>query len=196
MIKTLFWATSILVACGSALPEEDRGETEAGASSSAPQQCIMEAGSLRPGGSGVFKIGTPAERILSECPSAIDTVMLDEEGNPERVIVVRDSLGEIRVEIAEGRVWRVRVTTPRATTDEGIGAGGPLASLLELPGLEVLTNAGQIFVTSSAHCGLSFRLNYVAEPAEISRSWTRSDLERLPPSTAIEEVLLSACQQE
>lgn len=193
MIKRILLLALMLPSCG--FTEDERTQAGTAGALTAGDQCVMESGSLRSGGSGLFRLGTAADSILARCPSAIDTVEFDAEGNPERVINVKDSVGAIRVEIAGERAWRIRVTTPRATTDEGIGVGDRVTDLLALPDIEVLTGEGQLFVTSSAHCGLSFRLDHVPEPAQQSRPWTRSDLERLRSSAQVEEVLVFECDE-
>src|SRR5690606_19881765 len=187
----------VLIGC-TAPSRESKQEAEAGAAESTnAEPCGVGPGSIDANGVGVFRIGATVADVLADCPAAVDTVALDIEGNLQRALVHALSEGEeIRAEIVDGAVWRVRVTTPAATTGDGMGVGVPLSRLLELPGIRTFEGEGRLFVTVAEHCGLSFRLNHVPGRGEHRGVWTESALEKLPGSTRIDEVLVFGCPND
>ena len=174
---------------------ESEQDAEAGvAGSTDTGQCGVGPGSIEADGVGAFRIGATVADVLAGCPAAVDTVALDIEGNPQRALVLTLSEAEeLRAEVVDGAVWRVRVTTPAATTADGLGVGIPLRRLLESPGMRAFEGEGRLFVTVAEHCGLSFRLSHVPGPGGRRGVWTESALEKLPGSTRIDEVLVFGC---
>jgi hypothetical protein len=195
-IQRLFILSMVLLGC-TPPSRASKQEADAGAAGSTDtEQCGLGPGSIETSGVGVFRIGATPADVLAECPSAVDTVALDIEGNPQRALVLTLSEGgEIRAEVVGGAVWRVRVTTPAATTGDGLGVGTPLSRLLESPGIRAFEGEGRLFVTVAEHCGLSFRLSHVPGPGEHRGVWTESALETLPGSTQIDEVLVFGCAE-
>lgn len=143
-------------------------------------------------GVGNVRIGMRVDSVKAQCTVLRDTVERRVEGQLERILVAPFEDVTALLEINEGRVWRIEVTTPAIRTANWLGVGTPLAELLALKGgVQGLTGEGKLFLVSQALCGLSFELS---EPRSPSGAWTSERLRALPKSTVVRRVLVIGCR--
>jgi hypothetical protein len=144
-------------------------------------------------GIGPLQVGTPFDSVRQACPVARDSVQLDDEGNPVRVATVVVGRDTVDAVIEEGRVWRIEVGGRGLRAADSLGVGSPVGDLLRRPGVQGFEGEGLLFVTTTAHCGLSFRLAYEIPAGEHRETWTSADLRRLPTGTSVDRVLIVGC---
>jgi len=204
-LKFVLAASVVVSACSSEQAQEAPAEQ---AVREAMQQAVQEAPppfvpGVAPGsvglcgvpvidgdGLGAIRIGMNADSVKSRCTVARDTMEMDNEGMPERILVVAIGGDTTRVEIDSGRVWRIDVRTPRLRTADSLGVGTPLPRLLALEGgVQGLVGEGSLFVLSQARCGLSFELSARGAAGD----WQRARLRTLPPLTRVTRVLVFGC---
>ena len=142
-------------------------------------------------GIGGVRIGMDVDSLKAHCVVARDTVELDSEGQPQRILVVGFGSDSATVEVDSTHVWRIEIRTPALRTSDSLGVGTSLARLLALPGgVQGLTGEGSLFLLAEARCGLSFQLS---APAGGGGDWQRPRLRSLPESTHVTRVLVIGC---
>ena len=110
-------------------------------------------------GVGKIRIGESVESLRRNCTVVRDTTELGGEGMPTRMISILFPRDTVEAEIADDKVWRVAIDSPHFSTADSLHVGTPLARLLRLKTPQGMTGEGALFVMSSDHCGLSFRLS-------------------------------------
>ena len=173
--------------------EAKKEQQSAPASSSVarPSACGDEV--ITDKGIGELQIGATVEAIRQKCDVVRDTTALDSEGMPARKLSVALSRDTVEAEIVDGRLWRIAVHSPRLRTADSLGVGIPLSRLLRLRNPRGMAGEGKFFVASPEHCGMSFRLASTGPGAQRG-DMDGSGLRRLPPSTAVSEVLVFGCR--
>lgn len=144
-------------------------------------------------GVGVLRIGTSVEDLRERCDVIRDTTVLDMEGMPARRLVVAVSGDTVVAEIVSGRVWRLRLGTPRFRTSVGLGVGSRVGELAGHAGARALVGEGEIYVTLPASCGVSYRIAG-ADFARVAgvRSPERAMAE-LPKDARVDLLLVTDC---
>ena len=105
------------------------------------------------------------------------------------VVIMGDT---VEAEVDGERIWRIAVRSPRFRTADSLGVGVPIGRFLAIPGIRGFTGEGTLYLVSSRHCGLSFR---VTDPKEALRAdWNLPLLERLPATTVVTQVLILGCK--
>jgi hypothetical protein len=122
-----------------------------------------------------------------------DSMQLDDEGTPMRVATVVVGRDTVDAVIDQGRVWRIEIGTRGPRAADSLGVGSPVGDLLRQPGVQGFEGEGLLFVTTAAHCGLSFRLAYEIPTGGHRETWTAADLRRLPTRTLVDRVLIVGC---
>ena len=145
-------------------------------------------------GIGDLRIGLSVASVHAACRVIRDTTRLASEGQTARMISISFPGETIEAEIVKDKVWRIEVTSRRFRTADSLGVGTPLTRLLALGSPRGLTGEGQLFVASSDHCGLSFRLSNNGSSAR-SQNWDRAALSRLPSATVVDKVLIVGCNR-
>jgi hypothetical protein len=112
---------------------------------------------------------------------------------PRRLLRVAFGPDTLTVEVADDRVFRLDVASPRVVTVDGLGVGTTLGELLQVQDLRGVSGEGRLFAVSPSHCGLSFALGR-EPPDRAGTSWTRGALAELPDTLTIQRVLAYGCQ--
>jgi len=180
-----------------AVQESSQDSALAGAPSSsgaAPAQPVA-ASCGRPvvdgDGIGAIRIGMAADSVKALCAVVRDTVELRSEGQSERILVVAFGGDTATVEVNDGRVWRIEITSRGLRTADWLGVGTPLSTLLSRKGgVQGLTGEGNLFLITEASCGVSFELS---EPRSPSGDWPAERLRTLPKTTVVTRVLVVGC---
>ena len=179
---------SIALACSpperNATPGRDENARgNAGAHASAEQ--VFLAGD----GVGCVKVGASVAATRSRCDVTRDTTVDGPEGMPERQLEVALPNATVTAVVVHDTVWRVAADAPVLRTGDSLGVGTTARQLLETAGATVIEGEGRIFVTTSAHCGMSFRLDLLrrgrSEPAE--------SLVRRDAGARVDRVLMFGC---
>jgi hypothetical protein len=173
-----------------------QGADSARDSASAPAVAPQVASCGRPvmdgDGVGDIRIGMPVDSVKARCTVLRDTVERRAEGQLEHVLVAPFEGDSALIELSDGRVWRIEVTSPGIRTSNWLGVGTPLSTLLSLGGgVQGLTGEGSLFLISQALCGLSFELS---EPGSPAGTWNVARLRTLPRSTVVKRVLVIGCR--
>jgi hypothetical protein len=142
-------------------------------------------------GVGDLRIGEETDLVRAHCSVVRDTTALGAEGMPSRTITVRFADDSVIAEIVNGRVWRIEVNSSAFATTDSLRVGSPIARMLQLRNPRGLTGEGQLFLVTSDHCGLSFRLSNPDGSAV--RDWARPVLSKLPSSTEVSQILVVGC---
>jgi hypothetical protein len=187
----LFAATTILAlaACAEAPPRTEERTAAASAEADAAP-CASGGGPVLTGAAvGGVAIRDEAEDVRRRCAVVGDTTLML-EGQPQPAMRVALGGDTIIAEVVEGRIWRIRVTSPGLATSDSLRVGTPARRLAELPGAQVLAGEGQTFLISPAHCGLSFGLEGVPVRA---RPMTTAELASLPDRVRVGAILVTGC---
>ena len=149
---------------------------------------------IRESGVAAVEIGDPQSALRDRCVVLGDSTAVDAaDGMPRGNVTVGVNGTPMVVQIAEGKVYRITVTDPQFRTADGLGAGMPVAGMLELPGAVVLEGEHDLSVVVSAHCGLYFRITKPATLPENVARW--SDVVRaMPAGTPVERVVVHGCR--
>jgi hypothetical protein len=146
---------------------------------------------VREDGVGRIRIGNSIDSVRAHCFVTRDTTALGAEGMPARKITVRFADDSVVAEIVNDRVWRIELTSSAFATTDSLRVGSPVSRMLQLRNPRGLTGEGQLFLVTSDHCGLSFRLSNPDGSAV--RDWARPVLSKLPPGTVVSEILIVGC---
>ena len=125
---------------------------------------------LTDSGVGALRINAPADAIRAACDVLGDTTLpLGREGMPERRMTV--ILGSVLTTstIADGRVWRIEIASPRFRTRDSLGVGTTVGELRRR-GARIIASGIASYALLDGHCGLSFQLPEAAVPSAIADS--------------------------
>ena len=143
-------------------------------------------------GVGALRIGATVADVSQRCTIARDTTAPRAEGQEARVISVVFGSDTVEAEVVADRVWRIEVTDPAFTTADSLQVGTGVGALLDLPGLRPLSGEGNVFVMTTAHCGLSFQLS-VPDTGMAAGRWQIDDIRGLPAATEVTRILVIGC---
>ena len=148
----------------------------------APRDCdVGMPAVLTDSGVGALRINAPADAIRAACDVLGDTTLpLGREGMPERRLTV--ILGSVLTTstIADGRVWRIEIASPRFRTRDSLGVGTTVGQLRRR-GARIIASGVASYALVDGHCGLSFQL-----PEPISSS-------SIEDSVRVTRVLVTGC---
>jgi hypothetical protein len=137
---------------------------------------------LTDSGVGALRIDAPVAQLALACDILDDTTMeRGREGMPERRLTA--ILGSIATAstIANDRVWRIEIDSPRFRTRDSLGVG-TTAGALRRRGAKIVAGGIATYAIVDGHCGLSFQLP--AGPAGASA---------IPDSARVTRVLVTGC---
>jgi hypothetical protein len=122
-----------------------------------------------------------------------DTTVLGVEGMPERRVVVALGADSAVAEIQDDSVWRVRLTSRRFRSEDGVGIGTPARRLTELSGAGAYAGEGEVYVLIPSECCVSYRISG-AELGEVaSASSAEEALRSMPHSAEVDLILIWGC---
>lgn len=137
---------------------------------------------LTDSGVGALRVNVPMTQLRAACDILHDTTLQrGREGMTERRVTV--ILGSVATTstVADDRVWRIEITSPRFQTRDSLGVGTTVGALRRRKATFV---AGEVasYALVEGHCGLSFQLpDGPEEPASI------------PDSARVTTVLVTGC---
>lgn len=146
-------------------------------------------------GVGALRIGASVETVKQRCAVLSDTVEPREEDIPTRVLKVKFPPATVEAVVDEDKekIWSIVVDAPALRTDTGLGVGSSISDLLRQPDLVGDLGEGDLYVFTSRHCGMSFRLDYTPNDRDADEAWTTAHLSRLPRTAKVVQVLLYGC---
>ncbi|HEY0997402.1 MAG TPA: hypothetical protein VGD77_15515, partial [Gemmatimonadaceae bacterium] len=145
-------------------------------------------------GIGVVRLGMKADSLRAACAGTAERQEPGDEGSTARVLDVPLGADTAVAEVDVGQVWRIQVRSAGLRTADGIGVGSTLRELLRDEGAKGMGGEGRLFVTSPAHCGLSFQLAAEAARA-MPQGGDAAALRRLPGDTRITRILVVGCRK-
>lgn len=166
-------------------------ETDRDSSAKAQPSCGWESPShLTPDGIADVRIGLDVDALERRCRVVHDSVGMNAEGSPQRVIRAQVGPAVVAAEVVNDSVWRLTVTDSRLRTADDLGVGTPLSRLLASSPSWAANGETGVFVGLTTHCGLSFRLD--ASAPGLPRPWIVRNVDALrkaPPNTRVDQVL-------
>jgi hypothetical protein len=168
------------------------GSTEGHTTTADPAACLAVGGAQVTGASvGDVRIREPEADVRMRCTVVADTSLLL-EGEPQPALLLAIDTDIVLAEIVAGRVWRLRVRSPGLRASDSTGVGTPAHRLLSGdPDATVAWGAGDHYVISPSHCGMSFQLLGLPPRA---RPWTTAEVAQMPDSVRVGLVLVTgAC---
>jgi hypothetical protein len=161
------------------------------------QTCgITQATTVSGAGLGELQIGRLIEDIFRLCFVVADSIELDSEAAPQRVLIVQALGDSLRVLVDDDfRIWRLKIDSRVFRTVDSLGVGSSVREFLKDPAVEGLEGDGHLFLRTSRLCGISFRTTYLPDPVEHRTTWSVDDLRHLPIATTVDRVLLYACKR-
>jgi hypothetical protein len=161
-----------------------RDSLAAEAARKAAQDCgVGQSSVLNENGLGAFRIGVSVADLGINCDIVQDTTGAGTEGMPERRITVALASDSIAATVVEDRVWRIEIDSPNYRTPDRLGVGITGRELRRRQGT-LATGEGRVFALLPDHCGLSFRLQGVAQ----NQGWNS-----LPDTARVDRVLVIGC---
>ena len=155
-----------------------------------PQSCGSSV--ITGNGIGDLAIGTPVDSVKQLCHVLSDTIELDNEAMPSRLLLVAVDGDTVKAEIDSGKVWRIQIVTQKLRTADSLGVGSTLARMLDLREPKGWWGEGAVFLVSPQHCGLSFQLS--AKSSDVpAGDLDRNGLLRLSKATVVTRVLIVGC---
>ena len=149
---------------------------------------------LSDSGIGALRLGASVDAIREQCVVFRDTVELSAVGMKQRVLHTQLGPAMMYVEIVNSRVSRISTTSPVLLTEDGLGAGSSLESLLQTPNIVGTLVNNSVVVRMPNHCGLSFQLDSNAtRSVKLSSTVYERALRKLPLSTKVERVHIVGC---
>ena len=145
-------------------------------------------------GIGLLRIGMPVDSVGTVCTVTSDTVFRATEGQLARVVSVAMDLDTVYAEIVDERVWRILVRSQGIYTADSLGVGSSILMLTGFPDLNPMVGEGYLYVATTAHCGMSFRLSEPPTSAPHGE-WTDTDLRNLGPNVHVTRILLIGCNR-
>lgn len=159
------------------------GNDTSGASIRVPDCGAKQPAVLTDSGVGALRIGTPIDSLQPRCMVLWDTTLVSgAEGMRERRLTLLVGSAATTITVAEGKVWRIEVTSPRFRTRDSLGVGTSLGWLKSRGG-KMAGSQQTPFVMLPHHCGLSFQL---ATPSPSARGM-------LSDSAVVDLVLVTGC---
>ena len=145
-------------------------------------------------GIGELKQGRPAGEIAALCEVLSDSEQRGQEGSMERVMVLRIAGETIRAVVADGRIFRIQVSTPRFRTADSLGVDTPLRRIASMRGAQFAPGEDGVYGFSPDHCGLSFRFSLPWRPPA-GGQWTAEAISREHGNAAVNRVIVIPCSR-
>jgi len=154
---------------------------------SADHTCLNPSGPQLTGETaGSVRIGMTETNLREECTVVADTT-LSLEGQAQPALLVEVGRDTVLAEIADAKVWRIRVRSAGLRTGDSVGVGTPARQLLSAPGASVAWGEGNHVLLTPEHCGLSFLLAGLPRRA---RPWTAPEIADMPDTVRVDQVLV------
>lgn len=146
-------------------------------------------------GVGLLTVGLPADSVRNRCQVLADSTSIGAEGLSVRELLVELAGDTIHAIVDSGKVWRIEIESGGLRTQDSLGVGSPLRDILRGGGATGAEGEGALYVQTSRHCGISFRLRHEIPTAAHRPQWTENDLSRIPSSATVDQLLLVGCKQ-
>ncbi|MES2179897.1 MAG: hypothetical protein V4550_18695 [Gemmatimonadota bacterium] len=190
--RLLMTAFALAVGCTQA---DRKTRTSDSSQMAAVRACGGDSSLLDGDHAGALRLGMPLDSAMALCPSARDTVTLD-EGERVRVLSNSDRGDTLVVRIVSDRIHSIIVRSRRFHTNDSLRAGTPVARLLSIPALTGGAGEGAFYVWSDdkSVCGMSFRLDdRTADAMFRIRHVTRRTLEPFAGAGYVTAILVRGC---
>jgi hypothetical protein len=145
-------------------------------------------------GIGDLRHGMPVSEISEVCEVLSDSRQLGNEGMMERVVVVRIAGETVRAIIADEKIYRIEVNTPRFRTADSLGVDTPLSRIASMRGAQFAPGEDGVYGFSPEHCGLSFRFSLPWRPPA-GGQWTAKAIAERHGDAAVNRVIVIECRR-
>ena len=137
---------------------------------------------LTDSGVGALRVGARVDEVQAVCDILHDTTLRrGREGMPERRITVVLGSMSTTATVADRRVWRIEIASPRFRTRDSLGVGTSVGTLRQR-GATLVVGEDANYALVPGHCGLSFQLRAgTGGPASV------------PDSARVRMVLVTGC---
>ncbi|MGV3710728.1 MAG: hypothetical protein ACO1Q7_18040 [Gemmatimonas sp.] len=189
-------STILLITLCAFVACEKRDSSNEPPSSAVAERTCSDGSALALSGSGIgaLRLGARADSVIAHCLVTSDSTMQDAEGGLQRVLAIRFGPALLHAEISGDTVWRITTRDSVLRTEEGLGVGSPLATLLLTPDVVAYRGEGTVMVQVPRHCGMSFQLDPSSEAAvRGGATISYAELKALPELAQISRVLMTGC---
>lgn len=159
--------------------------------------CMASEAAPTLSGRGVddVRIGALATSIPSGRITETQEVVNGETGQRDTVLGVRLVQGITKVEIDQGRIWRMAVSHPGPATASGVQVGtrAALAAQRDDAVAEV-GPGGWLVLVPRKRCGLAYRTNLELDTQQLQANWNNARLRQLPATVVVKEIVLFGCK--
>jgi hypothetical protein len=171
-----------LLAAACAEPGQDTGSAGEPVPGLAGEPVLITGSSV-----GCLVLDATVDEVARDCRVVGDTTLYL-EGMPQQALRVDVGGDTALAEIVEERVWRISVSSPGPVTVDSVGVGTPLSRLAAMPDPRISAGEGRYFLTTPAHCGLSFGIRGLPFGAG---PWSAEELAAMPDSVRVERILIT-----
>jgi hypothetical protein len=155
---------------------------------------VGESPRLDEDGIGYLRHGREVSEISRLCDVISDTGQRGPGGTMERVVVVRLAGETLRAIIANERVSRIEINSPRFRTADSLGVDTPLRRIARMRGAQFAPGEDAVYGFSPEHCGLSFRFSVPLRPPA-GGQWTTALIEAEHGDAAVNRVIVIPCRR-
>ncbi|HXV17427.1 MAG TPA: hypothetical protein VD758_11650 [Gemmatimonadaceae bacterium] len=145
-------------------------------------------------GIGDLKPGLAVEEVKRLCDVTSDSYQPGPEGQKERIVGVRLGADIVPVTIADNKVYRIDVRTPRFQTPDSLGIDTPLHRIARMRGAQFAPGEDGVYGFVADHCGLSFRFSLPLRPPK-GGQWTAATIDKDHGDAVVDRVLVVRCRK-
>ena len=132
--------------------------------------------------------------VIQLCNVVSDSEQRGSEGSMERVIVVQLAGESVRAIVADDKIYRIEVNTPRFRTRDGIGVDTPLRRIAAMRGAQFAPGEDGVYGFATEHCGLSFRFDLPWRPPA-GGEWTAAAITGKHGNATVNRVIVIECRR-
>jgi hypothetical protein len=185
--------TTVVPPVRASVPESTIAQTDSGPV--ATVTCGVTAKTLLTDvGIGELKPGRPVAEVKRLCDVTNDGYQPGPEGQTEHVMAVTLGAEAVQVTIADNKVFRIDVRTPRFQTADSLGIDTPLHRIARMRGAQFAPGEDGVYGFVADHCGLSFRFSLPLRPPK-GGQWTATTIDKDHGDAIVDRVLVVRCRK-
>jgi hypothetical protein len=145
-------------------------------------------------GIGDLEVGRSVDELRATCEVISDANEQGSEGGQERVVVFRVDGQAVRTIVADEKIYRIEVLSPRVLTTDSLGVDTPLRTIATRPDARFLPGEDGVYGFLGEHCAMSFRFSVPLRPPRGS-DWTAAAINAAHGDAAVDKVLITRCRR-
>lgn len=143
-------------------------------------------------GMGNLQVGRTMAVVKRTCRVRRDLQELN-EGAPERILTVMINGAPVRVQVLDGLVWKIDISSPMFATRSGLHVGTSLARLVEKrKAVHLSEGEDGLHVSIDDYCGLDFRFSIPSRETPGKR-WTVDHVVKRFGNAPVDKISVTRC---